>query len=180
MRRIPPAPACLFARCLLALLQSPSAPAASPTRWLCNARFRLGGHEPTTDVPGQQDAKFSSKAYGTHEYKEITIEGRVQFDLMLAIQRDYKLSSYSLNAVSAHFLNEQKEDVHHSCISELQVPHLCVPPVHNTALKASCLETQVQAGTQIPVAFVPPDNCGWGSMPIPVPPTSCSATLLCC
>eukprot|EP00873_Tetraselmis_striata_P017869 jgi/Tetstr1/438133/TSEL_002859.t1 len=67
-----------------------------------------------------KDAKFSSKAYGTHEYKEITIEGRVQFDLMLAIQRDYKLSSYSLNAVSAHFLNEQKEDVHHSCISDLQ------------------------------------------------------------
>jgi DNA polymerase delta subunit 1 len=68
-----------------------------------------------------KDAKFSSKAYGTHEYKEITIEGRVQFDLMLAVQRDYKLSSYSLNAVSAHFLNEQKEDVHHSCISDLQV-----------------------------------------------------------
>uniref|UniRef100_A0A061RE64 DNA polymerase n=1 Tax=Tetraselmis sp. GSL018 TaxID=582737 RepID=A0A061RE64_9CHLO len=67
-----------------------------------------------------KDAKFSSKAYGTHEYKEITIEGRVQFDLLLAIQRDYKLSSYSLNAVSAHFLNEQKEDVHHSCISDLQ------------------------------------------------------------
>lgn len=25
----------------------------------------------------------------------------------------------SLNAVSAHFLGEQKEDVHHSCISDL-------------------------------------------------------------
>ena len=35
-------------------------------------------------------------------------------------QRDYKLSSYSLNNVSAHFLNEQKEDVHHSIISDLQ------------------------------------------------------------
>lgn len=67
-----------------------------------------------------RDARFSSKAYGTHEYKEITIDGRVQFDLLQAIQRDYKLSSYSLNSVSAHFLGEQKEDVHHSDISKLQ------------------------------------------------------------
>ena len=37
-----------------------------------------------------------------------------------ALQRDHKLSSYSLNAVSAHFLGEQKEDVHHSIISDLQ------------------------------------------------------------
>ena len=67
-----------------------------------------------------KDAKFNSKAHGTHEYKEITIEGRVQFDVMWAIIRDHKLSSYSLNAVSAHFLGEQKEDVHHSIISDLQ------------------------------------------------------------
>ena len=67
-----------------------------------------------------RDAQFSSKAYGTHEYKEITIDGRVQFDLLQAIQRDHKLSSYSLNAVSAHFLGEQKEDVHHSIINDLQ------------------------------------------------------------
>lgn len=46
-----------------------------------------------------KDAQFSSKAYGTHDYKEITCEGRTQFDLLTAIQRDHKLSSYSLNAV---------------------------------------------------------------------------------
>lgn len=67
-----------------------------------------------------RDKRFSSKAYGTHDYKEITIDGRVQFDLLQAIQRDHKLSSYSLNSVSAHFLGEQKEDVHHSDISVLQ------------------------------------------------------------
>ena len=61
-----------------------------------------------------KDTTFSSKAYGTRDSKEITIEGRVQFDLLQAVQRDHKLSSYSLNAVSAHFLGEQKEDVHHS------------------------------------------------------------------
>lgn len=34
--------------------------------------------------------------------------------------RDYKLRSYTLNAVSYHFLQEQKEDVHHSIITDLQ------------------------------------------------------------
>ncbi|KAG9129217.1 hypothetical protein Leryth_006490 [Lithospermum erythrorhizon] len=67
-----------------------------------------------------KDSTFSSRQYGTRESKEVTVEGRVQFDLLQAMQRDHKLSSYSLNSVSAHFLNEQKEDVHHSIISDLQ------------------------------------------------------------
>ncbi|XP_058756521.1 DNA polymerase delta catalytic subunit-like [Vicia villosa] len=67
-----------------------------------------------------KDTTFSSRQYGTRESKEISIEGRVQFDLFQVMQRDYKLSSYSLNSVSAHFLSEQKEDVHHSIISDLQ------------------------------------------------------------
>ncbi|CAL9110688.1 unnamed protein product [Musa textilis] len=68
-----------------------------------------------------RDTTFSSRLqYGVRESKEVTVEGRVQFDLLQAMQRDYKLSSYSLNSVSAHFLGEQKEDVHHSIISDLQ------------------------------------------------------------
>ncbi|XP_023518307.1 DNA polymerase delta catalytic subunit [Cucurbita pepo subsp. pepo] len=67
-----------------------------------------------------KDTTFSSRQLGTRESKEITVEGRVQFDLLQAMQRDYKLSSYSLNSVSSHFLSEQKEDVHHSIISDLQ------------------------------------------------------------
>jgi hypothetical protein len=30
-----------------------------------------------------RDAQFSSKAYGTREYKEISIDGRIQFDLLV-------------------------------------------------------------------------------------------------
>jgi DNA polymerase delta subunit 1 len=45
--------------------------------------------------------------------------GRVFFDVLQAIQRDYKLRSYTLNSVSAEFLGEQKEDVHYSIISKL-------------------------------------------------------------
>ena len=80
---------------------------------------------------------------GRRENKSINIEGRVQFDLLLVwlknctkssrsrasifplpcikvLLRDYKLRSYTLNSVSYHFLCEQKEDVHHSIITELQ------------------------------------------------------------
>ncbi len=57
---------------------------------------------------------------GKRENKQINIEGRVIFDLLLVLIRDYKLRSYTLNAVSYHFLQEQKEDVHHSIISDLQ------------------------------------------------------------
>ncbi|CAH8355060.1 unnamed protein product [Eruca vesicaria subsp. sativa] len=67
-----------------------------------------------------RDSTFSSRQQGTRESKETTIEGRFQFDLFQAIHRDHKLSSYSLNSVSAHFLSEQKEDVHHSIITDLQ------------------------------------------------------------
>ena len=67
-----------------------------------------------------KDKMFQSKQTGTRESKEINIEGRVQFDVMVILMRDQKLSSYSLNSVCAHFLGEQKEDVHHSIISDLQ------------------------------------------------------------
>ncbi|KAH9517744.1 DNA polymerase delta catalytic subunit [Dermatophagoides farinae] len=65
-------------------------------------------------------AILQSKQMGKRENKIINIEGRVQFDLLLVILRDYKLRSYTLNAVSYHFLGEQKEDVHHSIITDLQ------------------------------------------------------------
>ncbi|CAG8652886.1 1903_t:CDS:10, partial [Paraglomus brasilianum] len=46
--------------------------------------------------------------------------GRLQLDLLQVMQRDYKLRSYTLNSVCAHFLGEQKEEVHHSIITDLQ------------------------------------------------------------
>ncbi|CAL4122527.1 unnamed protein product, partial [Meganyctiphanes norvegica] len=63
---------------------------------------------------------LQSKQMGKRENKSVNIEGRCQFDLILVLLRDYKLRSYTLNAVSFHFLGEQKEDVHHSIISDLQ------------------------------------------------------------
>eukprot|EP01071_Lankesteria_metandrocarpae_P010903 Lankesteria_metandrocarpae@DN5381_c0_g1_i2.p1 len=66
-----------------------------------------------------KDSRISSRALGTHLNKDINIAGRVQLDILEAVRRDYKLKSYSLNAVSAHFLKEQKEDVHYSMIGDL-------------------------------------------------------------
>lgn len=57
---------------------------------------------------------------GRRENKSVNFEGRVPFDLLMVLVRDYKLRSYTLNAVSYHFLQEQKEDVHHSIITDLQ------------------------------------------------------------
>ncbi|CUM62856.1 uncharacterized protein PRCAT00000415001 [Priceomyces carsonii] len=67
-----------------------------------------------------KDSFFSSRAYGTRENKVVNIDGRMQLDLLQFIQREYKLRSYTLNSVSAYFLGEQKEDVQHSIITDLQ------------------------------------------------------------
>eukprot|EP00466_Bigelowiella_natans_P004557 jgi/Bigna1/55650/estExt_Genewise1Plus.C_660113 len=67
-----------------------------------------------------RESTFSSKQYGKRENTETTILGVVQFDAIKIIRRDFKLTSYSLNNVSAHFLGQQKEDVHYSIITDLQ------------------------------------------------------------
>ena len=76
---------------------------------------------PLTDVKTEaKDAHFSSKAYGNRDSKNINLDGRLQLDILAVMQRDYKLRSYTLNAVCAQFLGEQKEEVHYSIITELQ------------------------------------------------------------
>ncbi|KAH9967292.1 DNA polymerase family B-domain-containing protein [Russula dissimulans] len=67
-----------------------------------------------------KDTHFSSKAFGQRDSKETTMDGRLQLDVLQYMQREHKLRSYTLNSVCATFLGEQKEDVHHSVITELQ------------------------------------------------------------
>jgi DNA polymerase delta subunit 1 len=67
-----------------------------------------------------RETMFQSAAYGRRANVETTIDGRVMFDMLPYMQRNHKLSSYSLNSVCAEFLGQQKEDVHHSIISDLQ------------------------------------------------------------
>jgi DNA polymerase delta subunit 1 len=62
---------------------------------------------------------FQSNAYGKRVSRTASIYGRIKFDALQIMQRDQKLSSYTLNHVSSTFLGQQKEDVHHSIISVL-------------------------------------------------------------
>lgn len=67
-----------------------------------------------------RDTTFQSAAFGKRNNVETTIDGRVIFDMLPYMQRNHKLSSYTLNSVCAEYLGQQKEDVHHSIISDLQ------------------------------------------------------------
>ena len=62
---------------------------------------------------------LQSKQMGNRDQKRTNIVGRLQLDLLQAVQRDHQLRSYTLNSVCAEFLGEQKEDVHHTMITEL-------------------------------------------------------------
>ncbi|CAL8096638.1 unnamed protein product [Calicophoron daubneyi] len=67
-----------------------------------------------------RDVMTQSKQMGRRENKFTNIDGRVQLDLLQILFRDHKLRSYTLNAVSYYFLEEQKEDVEHNVITDLQ------------------------------------------------------------
>ena len=55
--------------------------------------------------------KFSSGAYGTSFYNRFKIPGRINFDILIHIQRELKLSSYKLDFVAEKYLKENKHEV---------------------------------------------------------------------
>jgi hypothetical protein len=60
--------------------------------------------------------------------------------------------SYSLNSVSAHFLGEQKEDVHHSIIADLQAGNAET----RRRLAVYCLKARPALGAPAPRRRPPP------------------------
>nr|BAJ78769.1 DNA polymerase delta catalytic subunit [Stichotrema asahinai] len=56
---------------------------------------------------------------GRRTFKAINFEGRIPYDMYVIVKRDLKLRSYTLNNVCQEILNEQKEDVHYSIITDL-------------------------------------------------------------
>jgi DNA polymerase delta subunit 1 len=66
-----------------------------------------------------KETNISSKQMGNRDTKATNTNGRLQLDLLQLVQRDHQLRSYTLNSVCAQFLGEQKEDVHHTMITEL-------------------------------------------------------------
>ena len=115
-----------------------------------------------------KDSNFSSKQMGNRDTKVTNISGRLQLDLLQLIQRDHQLRSYTLNSVSFHFLGEQKEDVHHSMITELfegtpesrrRLALYCLKDAYlpqRLMEKLSCLEnyTEMARVTGVPFNFL--------------------------
>ncbi|KAI3323044.1 DNA polymerase delta catalytic subunit [Xylariaceae sp. AK1471] len=83
----------------------------------------IDGFEYWTRLPGvktfHKETNLSSKQMGSRDTETTNTNGRLQLDLLQLIQRDHHLRSYTLNSVCAHFLGEQKEDVHYTMITEL-------------------------------------------------------------
>ncbi len=61
-----------------------------------------------------KNGSLQSKIMGNREFKEINIDGRIQLDMYIHMQKEYKFSSYKLNNVAFEILKDQKEDVHHT------------------------------------------------------------------
>lgn len=115
-----------------------------------------------------ENTTFSSSAYGTHENVETKITGRLVFDLLQFIRREYKLSSYSLNNVSSEFLGQHKEDVKYTQIKELyhgdeltrqRIASYCVKDAHLPQLlldKLSVVINQVEMArvTGVPIKLL--------------------------
>ena len=58
-----------------------------------------------------------TKAHGRTDDNEVSIPGRIIFDMLKPIQKYKKLRSYTLDFVSNKYLGERKDDVHHSEIT---------------------------------------------------------------
>jgi len=57
------------------------------------------------------EKQLSSSALGDNFLRYFNMRGRVQIDLMKVVQRDYKLTSYKLDNVAAHFIREKISDI---------------------------------------------------------------------
>jgi DNA polymerase elongation subunit (family B) len=64
--------------------------------------------------------KLSSSAMGDNVMHYFDMQGRVTVDLMKVVQRAYKLDSYKLDSVAAHFMGLNKHDVGPNDIFRLQ------------------------------------------------------------
>ena len=83
---------------------------------------------------------LSSSALGNNLLKMVPMRGRYVFDFFQDIKRDHKLESYSLNNVSKHFLNDQKNDMP---VKEIFSRYLEGDPVRLGEVADYCLQDTV-------------------------------------
>ena len=54
---------------------------------------------------------FSSSAYGTTRYNRLIIPGRINFDILIFMQREFKENSYKLNDICMKYLGKEKDPI---------------------------------------------------------------------
>lgn len=64
-----------------------------------------------SDPAKMTDKSWKSDAYGWNKISYLSMEGRLNIDMLKIVNRDYKLDKYSLAFVSAHFLRYTKKDL---------------------------------------------------------------------
>ncbi|KAF0331594.1 DNA polymerase delta catalytic subunit [Colletotrichum sp. SAR11_59] len=134
--------------------------------------LKVNGFEYWSRIPSiaskAKETNFSSKQMGNRDTKATNTNGRLQLDLLQLVQRDHHLRSYTLNSVCSNFLGEQKEDVHHTMITELfngtpesrrRLALYCLKDAYlpqRLMDKLSCLEnyTEMARVTGIPFNFL--------------------------
>lgn len=67
---------------------------------------------------------FSSSAYGTSEWKYMSLIGRINFDVYIYINREYKLDSYTMDNVAKHFLEVKLKE----CVTKVSGNRIHMPP----------------------------------------------------
>jgi DNA polymerase elongation subunit (family B) len=72
-------------------------------------------------LAAETEIRASSSAMGDNILRYVSIPGVVNVDLMRVIMRSHQLSSYSLNAVSEHFINDRKDDLSPAEINSRQL-----------------------------------------------------------
>lgn len=73
---------------------------------------QLGSISRLYDIPAQvKQEKFSSSAYGTSNYTRLKIPGRINFDIIIFIRREYIENSYKLDSIASKYLGLKKNDV---------------------------------------------------------------------
>ena len=112
---------------------------------------------------------LASSALGSNTLKMVPMVGRYVFDMFQDIKREHKLESYSLNAVSAHFLNDKKIDmpvreifgrfregdpvklgeVAEYCLKDTELPHMI-------AEKTCLIQNQIEMAkaTWVPMSYL--------------------------
>lgn len=112
---------------------------------------------------------LASSALGSNTLKMVPMKGRYVFDMFQDIKREHKLESYSLNAVSAHFLNDKKIDMpiremffrfHEGDPKKLgEVAEYCLKDTelpHEIARKTYLIQNQIEMAkaTWVPMSYL--------------------------